>query len=142
MITKEFTYVDYNGVTRKETHRFHFTLQEITSMELGVDGGFTNMLKKLSDKIAVPELERILKTLIDKSYGVMSDDGRKFVKREEYLEDFKSTEMYSQLYMELLQDSQAALAFIKGTFPVMTEEQKREFNAQLAEAMPNANITV
>lgn len=136
MISKEFTYTDFLGNKRTETHRFHLSNQELMTMEVGEYGGFTEMLKRLSSKIDVPELEKIIRNFIDSSYGVMSPDGRKFEKKDEYLEDFKATEMYSQLYMELLQNPQQATEFIKGILPVMTEEQKRQFD----EAMLKNNV--
>lgn len=131
MVIKEFKFKDFLGIERKEEHRFHLSYQELMTMELGAVGGFTTLLKKLSDKLDVPELEKILRVFIDKSYGVMSPDGRRFDKSPEILADFKATPMYSDLYMELLSDSDKAWKFIEGILPTMTEEQKKQFSKAL-----------
>lgn len=140
MINKEFKFTDFLGIERKEEHRFHLSYQELMTMELGEVGGFTALLKKLSDKLDVPELEKILRIFIDKSYGIMSPDGRRFDKSPEILADFKATPMYSDLYMELLSDSDKAWKFIEGILPTMTEEQKKQFSKALEQQGLSNNV--
>ena len=64
----------------------------------------------------------IFKELILKAYGEKSADGKRFVKIDENGRNlslnFAQTEAYSQLFMELATDSDAAAAFIKGIVPV------------------------
>lgn len=60
---------------------------------------------------------KMFKEIIDLSYGVKSTDGRRFIKNQEVLDDFRQTEAYSVLFMELATNSEAAAEFINGVVP-------------------------
>jgi hypothetical protein len=55
--------------------------------------------------------------IINKSYGVKSPDGRRFMKKPEYLEEFMETPAYSILYMDLATNEEAAAEFINKVVP-------------------------
>lgn len=132
MISKTFTFTDYAGIQRKETHYFNITQAEMMQIEMSEKGGFIAKLRRLTESIDVTEMSKIFEFMIDKSYGVRSADGRAFRKTPEALQDFKSTEAYSQLYIELLSNTDEAIKFIKGIMPTMTAEQQKKFDAQIA----------
>lgn len=46
-----------------------------------------------------------------------SPDGKRFIKSEELATEFSQTEAYSQLFMELSTDADAAAAFVNGIVP-------------------------
>ena len=54
-----------------------------------------------------------------KAYGQKSDDGRRFIKSKELSDSFAQTEAYSQLFMELATDADAAAKFVNGIVPPM-----------------------
>jgi hypothetical protein len=56
----------------------------------------------------------LYKELIDRSYGIKDADGRRFRKSPEILQDFKDTNAYSELFMELATDQKAGGEFISG----------------------------
>ena len=117
MLKKVITYTDYDGETRTETHWFNLTKAEILEMELLTVGGMEKMIQNIIETQDVPSLVKLFKTLIDKSYGVKSPDGKRFIKSHEALQEFKETEAYSELFMELATDSDAASKFIEGIVP-------------------------
>lgn len=130
MLKKEIMYKDFNGVERKETFCFHLTEAELMQMELETEGGFQGLLQRIIDAKDSVKMIKIFKEIIDRSYGVLSEDGKYFSKSEKELERFKSTQAYSDLYMSLLNDEEAA-KFIKAVAPVipMTEEDKATVEA-------------
>lgn len=117
MITKEIAFTDYNGQERKEKYQFNFTKAELTEMELSVNGGLSAMMDRIKETDDRPELMRIFKDLILKAYGVKSPDGKRFIKSEELRTEFSQTEAYSELYMELVTDTNAAITFFNGLIP-------------------------
>lgn len=117
MITKEITYIDYNGQERTEKYQFNFTKAELTEMELSVNGGLSAMMERIKETDDRPELMRIFKELILKAYGVKSADGKRFVKSDELRTEFSQTEAYSELYMELVTDTKSAVTFFNGLIP-------------------------
>ena len=117
MITKEITFTDYNGQERKEKYQFNFTKAELTEMELSVNGGLSAMMERIKETDDRPALMRIFKDLILKAYGVKSADGKRFVKSEELRTEFSQTEAYSELYMELVTNTDSAINFFNGLIP-------------------------
>lgn len=117
MLKKTITYTDYNGETRKEDFYFNMTRAEVTEMELSIDGGLSDMIKRVTEAKDVPTIIKIFKDLVLKAYGVKSPDGKRFIKSKELSEEFSQTEAYSDLFMELATDSAAAASFVNGIMP-------------------------
>lgn len=117
MLKKTITYTDYNGVERTEDFYFNLTKAEIAEMELEIPGGMTEMLKRITAAQDTPSLVKIFKDLILRSYGEKSADGKRFIKSQELKESFAQTEAYSELFMELATNAEAASAFINGIIP-------------------------
>lgn len=120
MLKKTITYEDFDGNSRTEDFYFNLSKAEVLEMELGISGGMTQMLTKI---IAAQDGERIIKTFKDiilKAYGEKSPDGKRFVKSEEISTAFSQTEAYSQLFMELATDANAAANFVNGIVPANT----------------------
>ena len=86
-------------------------------MQLEKEGGLAEKIQTIVDSKNVPELIKIFKELILRSYGKKSDDGKRFIKSPELSREFTQTEAYSELFMELATDSDAASAFINGIIP-------------------------
>lgn len=117
MLKKTIIYEDFDGNKRTEDFYFHLTKAEVLEMEMGVSGGMSQMLKRI---IAEQDSKRIIETFKDiilKSYGEKSPDGKKFVKSKELSTAFSQTEAYSQLFIELATDADAASNFVNGVLP-------------------------
>ena len=117
MLKKTVTYTDYNGVERKEDFYFNLTKAEIMEMEMSISGGLTEMINRIVAAQDAPAIVKIFKELVLKAYGVKSPDGKRFIKSEELATEFAQTEAYSQLFMELATDADAASAFVNGIVP-------------------------
>lgn len=111
------TYTDYNGETRKEDFYFNMTRAEVTEMELSIEGGLSDMIKRVTEAKDVPTIMKIFKDLVLKAYGQKSPDGKRFIKSKELSEEFAQTEAYSDLFMELATNATAAAAFVNGIMP-------------------------
>lgn len=136
MLTKKITYTDYNGETRTEDFYFNLTKAELMEMEMSTTGGLTEMVRRIANTKDIPAMMQVFKKIILKSYGVKSDDGKRFIKSEELSTSFEQTEAYSELFMELLQDEKKAAAFINGIIPAelskqVEEAQKEKSNQEL-----------
>lgn len=125
MLKKTITYTDYNGITRTEDFYFNLTKAEIMEMQLSTNGGLDVMIKKIIDSQDAPSIIKIFKELILKAYGEKSDDGKRFVKSKEISEGFAQTEAYSQLFMELATDTDAASKFVNGIVPAADNSTNR-----------------
>lgn len=117
MFKKTVTYTDYDGVERTETFYFNLSEAEIVEMELGTEGGWRERMQRIIDSKDAPTIMREFKKLIMLSYGIKSDDGRRFIKSEDISRDFTQTEAYNQIFMELVTDAKAAADFANGIAP-------------------------
>lgn len=123
MLKKSITYTDYNGNERKEDFWFNLSKAEIMEMELGVSGGMTEMVQRIIDAQDAPSLVKVFKDLILKAYGEKSADGKHFIKSDEIRTKFSQTEAYSNLFMELATDADAASKFVNGIMPADMSQQ-------------------
>ena len=117
MLKKTITYTDFSGNERKEDFYFNLTKAEIMEMEMGTTGGMAEMIQRIVAAQDAPAIIKIFKDLILKAYGQKSPDGKRFIKNDEIREEFVSTEAYSQLFMELATDADAAAKFVNGIMP-------------------------
>ena len=117
MLKKTITYTDYNGVERTEDFYFNLSKAEIIEMELGVSGGYAEMLKSIVNANDAPTLIKIFKDLVLRAYGEKSADGKRFVKSDAISEAFSQTEAYSILFMELATNADEAAKFVNGIVP-------------------------
>ena len=128
MYNKTVTYKDYKGNTRTEDFYFNLNKAELVELELSTKGGLTVMMDRIIAAQDNATLFKIFKDLVSKSYGVLSDDGRKFVKNQEVLDDFMQTEAYSIIFSELATNAEAAAEFFNNVIPQnlakeLTEEE-------------------
>ena len=140
MIKKTVEYVDYNGVTRKEDFYFNLTRAEVTEMEMSTAGGMAEMIQRIVDAQDAPAIIKVFKDLILRAYGEKSPDGKRFIKSEELSAAFSQTEAYSNLFMKLATDADAAAKFINGVIPADMAKQVAE--AQAKGELPAARETV
>ena len=131
MITKTIKYTDYNGRELEEKFMFNLSKAELMEMEMGTTGGLAGKIQKVVESQNAPEIIKIFKELILKAYGEKSEDGKRFIKSAELSEAFSQTEAYSQLFMELATDADAAAKFIKGIVPADIDTSNVQLPASL-----------
>lgn len=121
MITENIKYTDYNGMEREEKFMFNLSKAELMEMEMTTTGGLAETIKKIVETQDTPAIIKIFKDLILKAYGEKSADGKRFIKVNDdgvkLANGFSQTEAFSQLFMKLATDAEAASRFIKGIVP-------------------------
>lgn len=123
MLKKTITYVDYNDVERTEDFYFNLSKAEVMEMQMSTTGGLAEMIQRIVAAQDAPAIIKIFKDLVLKAYGQKSPDGKRFIKNEELTAEFAQTEAYSQLFMELATDADAAAAFVNGIVPADIAKQ-------------------
>ena len=138
MIKWPITYTDYEGNEVTEEFRFALNRSELMEMNFSAAGGMEKMLQKIIDTKDVKKMIEIFKEIIMKSYGELSDDGRRFIKTRDghkLAEDFAQTAAYDELYMQLATDDKKAADFINGVIP---KDLAKQMESQNVKALPNA----
>lgn len=122
MLKKTITYTDYNGTERTEDFYFNLSKAEITEMEMSTSGGLVEMINRIVAAQDAPAIINTFKKLVLKAYGEKSPDGKRFIKSEELSTAFSQTEAYSNLFMELATDADAAAKFVNGIVPAVDKK--------------------
>lgn len=117
MYVKQITYTDYNGETRTEPFYFNLNKGELIKIQLSKNGGYETYLNRLITTENQSEMIEVFDQFIKMSYGVKSDDGKKFIKNQEVLDDFIQSEAYSELITELLTNDKTSADFFNGILP-------------------------
>ena len=132
------TYKDYDGVERTETFYFNMNEAELIEMQYGTAGGLDKTIKKIMDAKDQAALIAIFKKLLLDSYGVKSDDGRRFIKKENgrrLADEFEETLAYPILYMKYATDDEAAAKFVNELIPAdLAKKLEQQKPALLSEA--------
>ena len=133
MYKKTIKYVDYDGNERTEDFYFNLSKAELTEWDFLENGGLVDKFTKISNAKDMAEIYKAFKSVLQKAYGVKSDDGKRFMKSDELFRAFEESEAYSELIMDLLSNEQKALDFVNGLANIKDIEKALE-NKQKQEA--------
>ena len=120
MFKKTITYTDFDDNERTEDFYFNLSKSELMEMNFSEEGGFEKLINKISQTQDIKKVIEILKSIILRSYGEKSLDGKRFIKvvdGHNLSEDFSQSPAFDQLFMELAGDEDAASEFISGVIP-------------------------
>lgn len=117
MLKKTVKFTDYNGNECQEELYFNLNKAELMEMQLSTKGGLDKYLQKVVDDEDPQKIMAMFKQIILKAYGKKSEDGMRFIKSAELSNEFAQTEAYSELFMELVSDENAARDFMTGIVP-------------------------
>lgn len=140
MLVKTITYNDYDNNERTETLYFNMNKMELTEFAADLpDDVFKNVsgVKSIQDvanvvnKMGSRGIIKFIKELVLRSYGVKSEDGRRFIKSKELSEEFSQTIAYDMFMSELMSDDNAASNFVNGLIPASMAGELDEVKAQL-----------
>ena len=115
MLTKPITYkTHFTGETVTKNFYFNLTQAEWVKMEVS-ELGFKRLLERLQETQDHQEMLNTFENLLLKGYGERVGD--EFVKSEEALARFRSSNAYSVLFMELFTNDKAAIEFVRQMLP-------------------------
>ena len=122
MYKKNIKYTDFNGNECSEDFYFNLSASELMRMQVSKNGGLAESIVKASKANDMKTIFEIVEDFIEKSYGVRSEDGKRFSKDPKHFEEFKQSPAYDVLFMELITDDTKASEFINGVVPVEVQK--------------------
>lgn len=117
MLKKTIQFQNFNDEDVQATYLFHLGKADLIRMEVEVKGGFGEYLTRIGKAEDHEAIMAVVEKIVANSYGIKSEDGMRFIKNPQILTEFKETNAYSELIMELCTDESALLAFIEGIMP-------------------------
>lgn len=117
MYSEVIKFTDFDGNEVSERHYFNITKTELQKQNMHKKGGLLNYLTRIISTRDQEEIANYFEEIINMSYGIKSDDGRRFIKSKEITEEFMSTAAYDELFYRLTTDSEYATKFINSILP-------------------------
>ncbi len=117
MIKKDINFEDFDGNTVTETHYFHLRKDELLDMEFSHEGGLSTTLPEMIKAEDKEQVWLLFKKLVQKAYGVRSEDGRRHIKDPETTKLFIESLAFEALFDEILGDENKAAEFFTGLMP-------------------------
>lgn len=125
MLKERITYEDFDQKTVTEDLYFNLTRTEVTE-NLHIKEDFEKFEKDVDmdgpdRELTVPEIQellRLVKMVMRLSYGIRSDDGKRFIKGDKVWEEFTQTAAYDAFIFSLFEnDGKKANEWMQGIFP-------------------------
>ena len=117
MYKKTVTYEDFNGVTRTDSFYFNLTKFELLKLEAVKKGGLGAYVEGISKSENSAAAMIWIDEFMGHCYGIKGDDGLGFDKSEAIMNSFRTTEAYSVIISELLEDPDKMSEFFEGVMP-------------------------
>jgi hypothetical protein len=150
MLKKTLTYTDFNGVEVTEDFYFNLTKAEVAEMEVNAStldsdgkivGGMEAMLNDVVASGSGKRIIEVFKEIIKKSIGRKSEDGKYFFKDVFIWNEFEASPAYSDFFVELLTDPDAAADFIRGVMPIDVDPKDVPPPIPFTAFLPNGEVT-
>lgn len=113
MFTKEITYTDFNGNECTETLYFNLSKVEVNRWDASLNGGLQAFLNEVANSNDSKKIFSLFEELALKSYGVKSEDGKRFIKSDELRDEFAQSAAYSEFMASVLSSVESAEEFVK-----------------------------
>lgn len=149
MYCRKITYTDFFDNKREEEFFFNLSKSELIKF-LQTNGSYSldKLVKRLTQENNNQQLIEIFEKLIKLSYGKPSLDGRRFEKTDEIWQDFRDTNAYDALFLELIGNADKAYEWLSHVISqdIMTqalEEIKKNPNGvpdELRDYLPKGTI--
>ena len=129
MIKKTLTYYDFNDQEVTEELYFHLSSIELTRMIAKYDGDLEGYINKIVAAGDLMAMVNILEDLLLSSYGVKSEDGRRFIKGPEVVNSFEWSQAYAELFETLLNNPKETREF--GIGLILSAKQQEELKDKI-----------
>jgi len=117
VLKKNITYKDFNGNEVTDLFTFHLSPADLLEIEAETPGGMQAMMNTIAETNDTAVIMNVFKVLINRSVGKVSDNGKQFLRSEEILNEFRQSNAYSALLLEMIRDEEFAATFFNTIMP-------------------------
>lgn len=142
MFKKTITFKDLDGNSITEDFYFHMSPAELMEAESTFEGGFSDHLRAIIKTQDGGKVFVAMKDILSKAIGRRSDDGRRFIKNQEIIDDFFQSDAYTELILEWLKNPQDAVDAFNAMLPDNLDQiaEEMERNGKTLEAGRKENL--
>lgn len=136
MFKKTVKYADWNGVEKEKDLYFNLTETELNKLQMSFPGGLGWILDKIVKEKDNVEIIKMFDIVVEKSYGVKSPDGERFMKGNDIYKAFEESVAYDEFFKWLVVDNNAA-TFFNSIIPPEFAAKMKEAEAAQTTALPS-----
>lgn len=135
MLKRIVKFTNLKGEKKSEELYFYLSPKNLKKMDAkyqnvgGIKGLFEKMITKNDNRLILETIEDIILT----SYGIVSEDGNRFIQNQTVREEFETSCAYEQLFDELTSTAEAFGEFLKKILP-------NDVQAEIAKAEKEGNV--
>lgn len=135
MFKKEITFKDYNGEEKTKDFWFHLKKTEILEIAAELPDYVTDNIidedgnaveqdigHEIYEALGKSGVMKFIKSIILKSYGVRSRDGKTFEKSDELTYKFSQTLAFEKLYYDMITKDDVFVEFVNAVIPNNIDE--------------------
>ena len=141
MLKETINYEDFDGINRTDVLYFNLTKAELLD-NLHLQAEFKELELTMKDRpddqmgeVEVRKMLQLVKTFMRLSYGIRSEDGKRFAKRPEMWQEFTETASYDAYLLSLFEEPEKAVRFLVEIVP-------REFRPEIEAAVSDQGLTI
>jgi len=117
MLKKEIKYTTFDDEEVSDIFYFNISKAELVELQVDYVEGFDKAINRIVEAEDTQKLIKEFKSLVLFSYGEKSPDGKRFIKNDQLREEFAQSAAYSELFMQLATNANAASEFINSVIP-------------------------
>lgn len=117
MYIKDITFTDFNGNIVTEKWCFNLNKVELMDLNYSIPGGFASVGEKAIKEQNTEMLYKLYKQLVLAAVGKKSEDGKRFIKNQEILNEFTEGGAFPEFLVSLAEDTNLAEEFMAGILP-------------------------
>lgn len=118
MLKRKISYVDFDDVAQEDIVYFNLSKTELLKLEAGAEGvSFSARMERIVEAKDAATIIEEIKNLILLAYGEKSLDGKRFIKSDDIRAQFEDSAAFDALFMELSDDANATVKFLRGCLP-------------------------
>lgn len=122
------TYEDFDGNVRTEDLYFNLSKSEMVLLDNSVPGGLGNRLDRITKAADNVEIMESFLWILRKTYGIKSEDGRRFIKNDQIFDEFMQSAAFDEFFTKLTTEEDFAANFIRSVIPQMTDKEWNEID--------------
>jgi 5,10-methylene-tetrahydrofolate dehydrogenase/methenyl tetrahydrofolate cyclohydrolase len=109
--------MDFDGEEVTETFGFNLSTAELAKFGLSKDNDVQSYFQKLMEEKDVEGLIALFEDMLMRSVGRRSEDGKRFVKNQDIVNDFMQTNAFETYFNEMMNNNQVMVDFFVNVVP-------------------------
>lgn len=114
MVKHVVKYQDFNGQEQEEALYFHMSKTESAMLEVSIPQGLSEYIKEVVESDNKTAMLHLFKKVILESYGIKSEDGKRFIKNPTITQEFEQSIAFDTIFFEIATNPELAKTFMEG----------------------------